>query len=409
MIILDKKEDCCGCMACVQICPIQCINLTTDNEGFVYPVVNTTACLNCGLCNKVCPMLKSSSSHSPLLSIAYKNPIEEERYNSSSGGFFIMLAKRVVAEGGVVFGVTYDTDWMPVHSYAETYEGIKAFMGSKYVQSNVGSTYIKAKEYLLKGRLVLYTGTPCQIAGLKSFLRKEYDNLITIEIMCHGVPSPGVWKNYINEVCQYNTDNHDTATSPSLCAKSSIEGISFRDKSNGWTKYDFVIYGKASSAIGHNAAISSKNYIVRQWSKQNPYMQAFLCNVILRPSCYSCKHKTGKSGADFSIGDFWTVDTYKPLMNDDKGVSLVYVLSEKGKCIFANLQCSYEKLSVDVEYNSAFVRSSCEKYPRKKFWKLYEEQGLSCITGVYNSLKPDFFRKMYIRIINRLMSLKHML
>lgn len=174
-----------------------------------------------------------------------------------------------------------------------------------------------------------------------------------------------------------------------------------------WSKYGFVVYGKSASKADQNTVLSSKHIIIKQWSKENPYMQAFLSNVILRPACYNCQHKSGKSGADFSIGDFWSVDSYKPEMNDDKGVTLAYVLSHKGEEFLRKTGICYEELPLGVEYNSAFNICAREKYPREKFWKQYKEQGLSCIGPIFQSTKPGFWKRMYIRITNRLPILKH--
>ena len=380
--------------------------MQSDEEGFYYPSVNIDKCVDCGLCNNVCPMLNQNQAHSPIISLAYKNPNEITRLKSSSGGLFIELANCVIEQHGVVFGVTYDADWMPVHSYADDKEGIKTFMGSKYVQSRIRNSYADAKRFLREGRMVLFSGTPCQIAGLKTFLRKEYDNLITIEIMCHGVPSPGIWKDYIKKICPNCIDGQNTVL-PSLNDMPLIDGISFRDKSNGWSKYGFVVYGKSTSKADQNSVLLSKHIIIKQWSKENPYMQAFLSNVILRPACFNCQHKSGKSGADFSIGDFWSVDSYKPEMNDDKGVTLAYVLSQKGKEFLRKTGICYEELPLGVEYNSAFKISAREKYPRGKFWEQYKKQGISCIGPIYQSTKPGFWKRMYIRITNRLPFLKH--
>lgn len=187
--------------------------MQSDEEGFFYPSVNIDKCVDCGLCNNVCPMLNQTQAREPLLPLAYKNPNEPERINSSSGGLFIELAKCVITQNGVVFGVSYDADWMPVHTYTDNMEGIRAFMGSKYVQSRIGDSYTDAKRFLREGRIVLFSGTPCQIAGLKTFLRKDYENLITIEIMCHGVPSPGVWKDYITKICPKGIDGQNTVLS----------------------------------------------------------------------------------------------------------------------------------------------------------------------------------------------------
>ncbi len=406
MITIDKRSDCCGCGSCVQSCSKQCIELQKDEEGFLYPLVDTNNCIECGMCNKVCPILSNKQQHEPIQSLAFKNDNENDRMKSSSGGLFIVLARQVVNDGGVVFGVTYDKNWMPVHSYAEDLDGVMAFMGSKYVQSRTEDSYKNAKEFLIQGRKVLYSGTPCQIAGLRSYLRKEYENLLTVEIMCHGVPSPGVWSDYLNKLCPKGIDGQNSVFS-SLNETPLIDGISFRDKSDGWSKYGFVVYGKSAFRADQNTVLSSNYPIIKQWSKENPYMQAFLSNVILRPSCYECKFKLGKSGADFSIGDFWSIASYKPELNDDKGVTLAYVLSEKGMVFLESLNITYEILPLGVEYNSAFKLSAKEKYPRAKFWIRYKSEGFACINEIYQSTKPGFWKRMQIRITNRIHFFNH--
>ena len=199
MIQLMHKEDCCGCSACVQICPRHCIEMKENLEGFLYPLVDSHSCIECHLCEKVCPVLNQNDSIRPLKVCATKNPDEQIRMKSSSGGVFSILAESVIAAGGVVFGAGFNEHWAVVHSYTETKEGLSAFRMSKYLQSVVGNTYKEVQAFLKQGRLVLYSGTPCQIAGLKLFLRKDYDNLLTVDFICHGVPSPGVFRWYLTE------------------------------------------------------------------------------------------------------------------------------------------------------------------------------------------------------------------
>ena len=180
--MIDKKEknNCCGCGACVQICPKQCISMAADNEGFLYPQVNSAICIDCGLCEKVCPVINQSAPREPLVVYAAKNNNEDIRLKSSSGGIFTLLAEKVIEEGGVVFGAKFDADWNVIHDYTETIEGLAAFRGSKYVQSIIDDNFKTAKQFLNNGRKVLFSGTPCQIAGLKKYLRKEYDNLLVV-------------------------------------------------------------------------------------------------------------------------------------------------------------------------------------------------------------------------------------
>lgn len=237
--ILDKK-DCCGCASCVQVCPKQCISMNEDCEGFLYPKVDSAACIDCGLCEKVCPVINQNEPKEPLAVYAAMNSNEKIRLKSSSGGIFTLIAEQILADGGVVFGARFNENWEVIHDYAETVEGLEPFRGSKYVQSLIGDNYKYAKQFLLEGRKVLFSGTPCQIAGLKKFLCKEYENLLTVEMVCHGVPSPKVWRDYL----QYRRAQHvvgKNAVSSSIDELPVITGISFRDKISGWKKYGFKI------------------------------------------------------------------------------------------------------------------------------------------------------------------------
>lgn len=200
MIRIDRPTDCCGCEACAQRCPKQCIAMHADAEGFLYPRINTAACIDCGLCEQVCPVLRPAAPRTPTAVYAAKNPDERIRMESSSGGVFTLLAERTIRAGGVVFGARFDEAWEVVHDSTETIEGLAAFRGSKYVQSRIGTSFARAEEFLKQGRQVLFTGTPCQIAGLNRFLRRSYDNLLTVDVVCHGVPSPLVWRRYLDEI-----------------------------------------------------------------------------------------------------------------------------------------------------------------------------------------------------------------
>ena len=229
----------------MQVCPKHCISFDQDSEGFRYPLVDETKCIHCGLCEKVCSVLNTDEAREPLSSYAAINENESERLNSSSGGMFIILAKHTIAQGGVVFGAKFDEQWNVVHAYSENEVGLSAFMGSKYVQSRIGETYTQAKEFLNVGRQVLFSGTPCQIAGLRKYLRKDYDNLITVDVICHGVPSPMVWQEYLREIKESarkgeNTvslsPNHSFSERDTLSGREDvrIESIAFRDKKLGW-------------------------------------------------------------------------------------------------------------------------------------------------------------------------------
>ena len=316
MIQITDKQNCCGCSACASICPKHFIAMQADSEGFLYPVVNETDCIDCGLCEKVCNELHPYDKRKPLKVLAAINKDEDVRLKSSSGGIFHILAEKTIAEGGVVFGARFDEQWQVVIDYAETMEGVKAFMGSKYVQARMATAYADAKRFLNEGRKVLFSGTPCQIAGLHHFLRKPYDNLLTVDIICHGTPSPKVWSIYLDEV---------------ISEGQSISSVEFRNKQTGWKNYS--IYLRYNEKDETSSMLSSFS--------QNHFMKAFLKDIILRPSCYDCKAKGGSSHSDITLADFWGIQTVFPEMDDDKGTGMVFINTDK-----AQQELDYGKLEV---------------------------------------------------------------
>lgn len=288
MIQITDKSLCCGCAACVQRCPKQCITLHEDHEGFLYPKVDTEACIDCTLCEKVCPILNEGNKRKPLKVYAAINKDEKIRLESSSGGIFTLLAEQTIGEGGVVFGARFDENWQVRLDYTETIGGIAAFRGSKYVQSRTENTYQQTESFLKEGRKVLFTGTPCQIAGLKKFLRKEYDNLLAVDFVCHGVPSPKVWRRYLQKLLASKGEKNTVSFSPNPSSFSEgyapIAGISFRNKALGWKKYSFVLRRNLTEATAEGEANSVSFSAIH---KENIFMRLFLSDVILRPSC--CK------------------------------------------------------------------------------------------------------------------------
>ena len=367
MITISDKHNCCGCSACVQACPKQCITMQQDAEGFLYPQVETSGCIDCGLCEKVCPFLHPYEPRIPIHSYAAINNDEQVRMESSSGGIFTLLAEQIIGDGGAVFGARFDEKWQVTIDQTETADGLAAFRGSKYVQARVGDTYAKCAKFLKAGRKVLYSGTPCQIAGLKHYLRKEYDNLLTVDFVCHGVPSPKVWAKYLHE--QVGTVN--------------VQRVSMRDKQHeGWKRYNFVLdYQNEGKMI----SISS-------WHQKNDYMNAFLRDMILRPSCYACKAKECRSHSDITIADFWGIQNIRPQMDDDKGTGLVLIHTVKGKDYLPFGQMKYDEVSFEEGYrnNSAIYRSA-KPWPRRTefFQQLDNEDGVVAL--IRKSLKPTMW------------------
>ena len=356
MVDIKEKNECCGCNACVQRCPESCITMREDNEGFSYPEVDREVCIDCGLCEKVCPVIHQGDKRKPLAVYAVKHKDDKIRLSSSSGGAFTALAESVIDEDVVVFGAKFDEDWSVFHDYTDTKEGLAAFRGSKYVQSRVGDSFKKAEYFLKAGRKVLFSGTPCQIAGLKRFLRKEYDNLLTVDFICHGVPSPGVWREYLKEETARQCGGKNSVLShPNIKEREArIESISFRDKRLGWKKYSFAL--TLSVPNGHGA---KNTVLLSEPLNKNIFLRGFLTNLYLRPSCHTCPAKSFKSGSDITIGDFWGVQYVMPEIDDDKGVSVVMVNTENCVNIFREMRL--DSRAVDYEsvlrYNPSIERS----------------------------------------------------
>lgn len=346
MINITEKQDCCGCSACVQRCPKQCITMAEDGEGFLYPKVDTSNCIDCHLCEKVCPVINQDEPRTPQNVYAAKNPDETIRMNSSSGGIFTILAEQVIKSGGVVFGACWDDEWNIKHGYTECIDDLAKFRSSKYLQSVIGDTYIKAEQFLKVGRKVMFTGTPCQIAGLKHFLRKEYDNLLAVEVICHSVPSPGVWQQFLTEKLQTIGWN-----------KSDIRHILFRSKATGWKGYSFMIENKDGNVFS-------------ELGSKNAFMRGFLANLYTRPSCQMCPAKQLRSGSDITLGDFWGINSLMPEIDDDKGVSVVIVNTERGREAMHIVDNLIPASWSDIcSKNSAVVKSATASEKKTNFSK----------------------------------------
>lgn len=409
MIVIDHKADCCGCEACVQRCPKGCIDFREDAEGFRYPQVDTERCIDCGSCERVCPVIHRDEPRAPQQVFAAKNPDEEVRSASSSGGVFSMLAQSTIDHGGVVFGAGFDEHWAVVHDYAETAEGLAAFRGSKYVQSRIGGSFVRAERFLKSGREVLFSGTPCQIAGLRRFLGREYANLLTVDVVCHGVPSPAVWRKYLEGIMRPEGAVGKNTVSSSLNEMPVITGISFRDKKLGWKKFGFEIRGKAAFEAAENSVLKSginhERIVLSEPLTENVYMRGFLCDLYLRPSCHACPARSGRSGSDLTIADFWGIGHFYPQFDDDRGVSLVLVGSERGAEAFARL--STEGFAVSYEQalagNPAIERNPVMPRCRKRFWRLFPSRGIDIIVPLCRRIEAGRFFRRGVSFAKRIM------
>jgi NAD-dependent dihydropyrimidine dehydrogenase PreA subunit len=379
MINIAVKSKCTGCSACVQKCPKQCISFEEDREGFKYPKVKLSVCIDCGLCEKVCPVLQQDKPRNPVIVYAAKNSNLSTRLASSSGGIFALLAETILRQNGVVFGARFDNEWNVIHDYTESLDGLSVFLGSKYVQSKIGNTYKYAERFLKEGRKVLFSGTPCQIVGLKKYLRKDYDTLLTVDFVCHGVPSPMIWRGYLNEkIRPLGVDGRNMVSQLSLKDLPVITGISFRDKRYGWKKYGFSVRAKSASKADKNLVSQSVEVtdktLLYEPHKANLYMKGFLKNLYLRPSCYACPAKCGKSGADYTLADFWGASTYVEDFDDDKGLSAVLVY--KNKVNIESLDMAFKVVGLNdiLSQNPAVIKSSRMKGGRDRFFQHYNRE-----------------------------------
>lgn len=401
MIEIVDKKDCVGCAACVQRCPKQCISMSEDEQGFIYPKVDTDLCIHCNLCEKVCPVIHPYEARKPLQTFAAGNLEEGVRKASSSGGVFFALSGEIIDEGGVVFGAKFDENMEVVHDYADTLAGIRSFQGSKYVQSRIGDTFLRAEEFLKAGRRVMFTGTPCQIAGLKHFLNKDYGRqLLTVDIVCHGVPSPLVWRDYLRYIVRpedaCDDENSGSEFSLSASGKPKISRISFRDKRLGWEKYGFSVYTSEKGT-------GEKELLFEPFVK-NLFMQGFLKDLYLRPSCYACPAKCVKSHSDITLGDFWGIESCQPKDYDEAGVSLVLANTPEGERI---LDCVGEKgvQLVPSTYenalrgNPAIERSATKTRWVEEFWRLYPTRGIASIAPMAQKAGPPLSRRLLSRMI----------
>lgn len=308
MIRITDKSKCCGCTACMNACPVQCIVMRRDREGFDYPVANPDLCVGCGKCESVCPVLNPLPEVAPLASFAARCVTHVE--DSSSGGIFPALAEKFLDKGGLVYGAAVMEDMIVGHVDVRDKSGLAKLKGSKYVQSDLYAVFEEIRDALAAGEKVMFSGTPCQVAGLHKYLDGKQDGLVTVDVACHGVPSPGLWDKYVAALGRKYGGN--------VC------GVSFRDKTEGWRRYGFKVDVLDEAGV--------RTHLVRNLA--DPYMALFLQDMTLRPSCYACPSRNGRSGSDLTLADLWNVSEVAPELDDDRGTSLVLVNTDAGRQMF---------------------------------------------------------------------------
>lgn len=338
------QSDCCGCSSCVEVCPKGCLSIGKNGDGIIVPIIaNKESCIECGLCSKVCPVENEFKTNYSNTYYGAYNDIPEDINYSSSGGIFPVLARWVIEQGGAVYGAYLDEKHELYHIKITDAKDIKKLQSSKYFQSELRDTYKTCKADLQKGRLVLFTGTPCQVQGLKLFLMKDYENLLTADMICHGVPSKKMFDAYV----AFLEKKH----------RGKLIDINFRDKKrNGWSitlRY----------TIEYSNGKRKDYYLI---SKLSEYFVAFLSGSIARESCYSCKFSSMNRPGDITMGDFWGYQKKRPDLRHDKGLSLIIVNSTKGERIFNALE-SFGVCFKEVD--EACVEASENKnlyYPTKR-------------------------------------------
>ncbi len=355
-------KDCCGCTACEQICPKKCIIFKETNEGFMYPSVDEKVCINCGVCVKHCPIMTTPHSDGVKNVYAAKYNDRQTTIKSTSGGIFLAIAEKILNEGGIVFGCAYDENLVAKHISVESISELYKLQGSKYVQSDISGIYSKVKNELNSGRQVLFSGTGCQAAGLRSFLGKDYDNLLITDIVCHGVPSPKLFAGYIDYL---GKKTRETITEFNLRSKTQ----------HGWGCY-YEYKGKTKSHYGN--------------SDDDLYYNAFIKSKIMRESCYGCNFANCDRQGDITLADFWGIECINPKFYSKDGVSLVLVNTEKGQKLWKTLKNEIESIDSTIELAVKMNKNLAAPSSRPE-----------CRDTIYEGIDGDFdsyvAQKLYVK------------
>lgn len=353
---LCKTGLCTGCSACANACPEQCIQMAADAEGFLRPKIDSSQCVVCGTCQNVCPVLHPKAHSHETVAYAAVHKDDAIRLESTSGGVFSLLCQWVLDHGGIVFGAAYADDFSVAHGCVEKASDLSKLRTAKYAQSAIGDSYRRAKTFLEQGRYVLFSGTPCQIGGLRMFLGKDYGRLLTVDLICHGVPSPAVWEHYI----QYRGEQDAQGERPT--------SINLRSKESGWAGYSI----RFDYAGGQT---------YRMPNSQDPYLRCFVKDLCLRPSCYACSFKGIDRCSDFTLGDYWGVWSQLPELDDNQGTSIVLLHSEKAKRIWPELLPGMKAVQVDADQcfseNPSALSSATEPDDRQMFLSRYQSEDFS--------------------------------
>lgn len=380
MIGIKDKKDCCGCWACKTICPVQCITMPEDEEGFRYPLVDKDKCINCHLCEKVCPIIHAEHDKPNDRQRAFLLQHKDAKvlHESASGGAFTAIASYVIRNGGVVFGAAYTDNFVVAHQYVERIEDLWKFRNSKYVQSEMRNAYAECKEFLRQGRMVCFSGVPCQLEGLLRYLRKPYDNLITVDVLCHSITSPKIFRMYVAD-----------KEKKFGCG---INNIMFRDKTPYGYKYSQMsIYNDGKQ-------------VYREGVDTDVYLRSFFSDVNVRPSCYDCKFKKQHHLTDFSIWDCFDVYKFSKVFDNDKGVTRLLANTDKAMKILDEMKADAVIMEIPVDAAVDGVKEmfhSVRMSPRRQsFFKVASSQigGGNLLQAFFPTTKRTIAEK-YFRII----------
>ena len=365
--MLPRKEDCTGCGACSAVCPKQAIAMVTDEEGFLYPEINRGICVDCGLCHGVCPEMQGVTTHDTPVAVAAKHKEDAIRRESSSGGVFSALAQEILNRGGVVCAAVYDETFAVVHKIGKE---IAPFRGAKYAQSHAGHLFPTLRRLLQEGTEVLFVGTPCQCAGLMGYLGKKPENLVLVDMICHGVPSPKVWQEYLKL--------HEP-----------VRSVNLRSKVSGWSHYGYSV------KIGDYT----------QTQSHDPFMRGFTANLYLRPSCAKCTFKGLQRCTDITLADFWGIWDLLPDFDDDKGTSLLLIHSSQGHALWKAVQESFDWQTVELcEAVSQNPSAEVSSQPHPKRLEFFSRLGSEPVdTLIWSCIQPPPQKQSLLRRIrNRL-------
>lgn len=382
MIEVLEHNRCTGCAACYTACAHNAITMSFDDEGFEHPVINQEVCLDCGLCQSVCPVLQydkrqtlRTANNDAQIGFAARNKNYNQRLISSSGSIFPPIAEWILEKGGLVVGTAYDEYFNAKHLIIESQNDLKDIQGSKYLQCKADNTTFKRiRDELKTGRLVLYSGMACQVEGLKSYLRKDYDNLYTIDLICMGIPSSVVWQKYLNAFFKGEKILH----------------INFKEKSIGWDTFSFYV--------------KTDKREFKERGMENLYLQSMFRSWNMRPSCFQCPFKKEERFSDFTLADCWGASKLVPEINDNKGLSSVIVHSKKGHVLWQELsdRIDYREISIEdiAAGNSNLVQNKPKSGDRHLFYDLLERNPQKAFEKLCKVNRPSLLIRMKMKFVS---------